>query len=147
MELLEFLSSQGHIYINSSALIHYSVEQAVPYYKLLRPLWEKASTQEITIVTSALTVTEALVKPMRDRNQDVVQQYDEVFSSDEVTLLQPDTHTFRLAGEIRATLNLKTADAIHAATALQHQCTAFVTNDTDFNRIPQINPIILKDLI
>ena len=146
MELLDILPSQGHIYIDSSALI-YSVEQAAPYYKLLRPLWEKAGAQEITIVTSALTVTEALVKPMRDRNQEVVQQYDEVFSSDEITLLQPDTRTFRLAGEIRATLNLKTADAIHAATALQHQCTAFVTNDTDFNKVPQINPIILKDLI
>ncbi|HEX5439570.1 MAG TPA: PIN domain-containing protein [Ktedonobacterales bacterium] len=42
---------------------------------------------------------------------------------------------------------LKTGDAIHAATALEHGCTLFVTNDATFRRVPGLPVTILADLL
>jgi len=39
------------------------------------------------------------------------------------------------------------SDAIHAAIALEHGCTLFVTNDASFRRIPGLPVTILTDLL
>ena len=36
-------------------------------------------------------------------------------------------------------------DALHAATALAAGCSLFVTNDTDFRRVPGLPAVILDD--
>jgi len=51
------------------------------------------------------------------------------------------------AAQLRAATNLKTPDAIHAATALEHGCTLFVTNDSTFRRVPGLPVTILADLL
>jgi len=43
-------------------------------------------------------------------------------------------HTFALATELRAKHKLKTPDALHLATALQHQCVALISNDKRLER-------------
>ncbi len=51
------------------------------------------------------------------------------------------------AAQLRATSGLKTPDAIHAATALEHGCTLFVTNDPAFRRLTTVPVVILGDLL
>lgn len=55
------------------------------------------------------------------------------------------------AAEIRATTNLKTPDAIHAATALVEGRAVFITNDPAFRRTSALSPgmtiVVLDDLI
>jgi len=51
------------------------------------------------------------------------------------------------AAALRAATNLKTPDAIHAATALIEGCTLFVTNDALFRRVPGLNVTVLRDLL
>lgn len=51
------------------------------------------------------------------------------------------------ATQIRASYNLKTSDAIHAATALLAKCNMFLTNDPDFKRVPGLNAVILDEVI
>jgi PIN domain. len=48
---------------------------------------------------------------------------------------------------IRAQLNLKLPDAIHAATALRQKCTTILTNDAGFKRVPNIDVFLLSDWI
>ena len=52
----------------------------------------------------------------------------------------------RDAARLRAQFNLKTPDAIHAATALSVGCAQFITNDLIFRRVPGLNVIVLRDL-
>jgi predicted nucleic acid-binding protein len=67
-------------------------------------------------------------------------------SSDVV--LVPITQTvLELAARLRATINLKTPDATHAATALDGGCDHFVTNDPTFKRVPSLPVRVLSDLI
>lgn len=40
----------------------------------------------------------------------------------------------------------RSTDALHAATAIAMDCDAFLTNDTDFRRIQDLNVLVLDDL-
>jgi predicted nucleic acid-binding protein len=46
---------------------------------------------------------------------------------------------------LRAQLGLKLPDAIHAATALAMGCTAILTNDIGFKRLPGAQLFLLSD--
>ena len=46
-----------------------------------------------------------------------------------------------------ATPALKTPDAIHAATALLHNCSVFITNDVGFRRILGLRIILLDEAL
>lgn len=48
------------------------------------------------------------------------------------------------AARWRANTNLKTPDAIHAATALAFGCVQFISNDPFFRRVTTLNVIVLK---
>lgn len=43
--------------------------------------------------------------------------------------------------------NLKTPDALHAATALQAGCALFVTNDVGFRQVASLPLVVLDDLL
>ena len=136
----------GLIYIDASSLI-YSVERVEPYRTILEAMWQKAQDGDLTIVSSPLIVLEALVKPLRDGNTEIELQYRELFASGAVKLLDASYQMFEDAANIRARTNLKTPDALHAATALYAGCTLFITNDNDFRRVEGLPVIVLDDLL
>jgi predicted nucleic acid-binding protein len=53
----------------------------------------------------------------------------------------------RQAAQLRAQYNLKTPDAIHAATAMEVGCAQFITNDDGFRRVLSLPVVVLKDLL
>lgn len=48
---------------------------------------------------------------------------------------------------MRATTNLKTPDALHAATAQLAYVSLFVSNDIDFRNVPGLPLVVLNDLL
>jgi predicted nucleic acid-binding protein len=61
-----------------------------------------------------------------------------------VEVLRVDREVFRQAARLRADFaGLKTPDAIHLATALQHRCNEFWTND---GRLNHVAPSFVKDI-
>ena len=136
----------GLTYIDASGLI-YSVERIEPYRTLLEPMWLEAQDGNITIVSSPLLVTEALVKPLRDGNTEIEMQYRDMFASNAVRLLDASYHVFEDAARIRAESGLKTPDLIRAATAIRAECALFITNDNDFRRVNNLPVVVLDDLI
>ena len=140
------LPPSGLVYLDASGLI-YSVERVEPYRTLLEPMWREAQDGALTIVSSPILVVEALVKPLRDRNTEIELQYRELFASNAVRLLEASYPVFEYAARLRAAAGLKTPDAIHAATALRAACALFVTNDSDFRRIPDLPVAVLDDVL
>ena len=140
------LPSSGLVYLDASGLI-YSVERVEPYRTLLEPMWHEAEDGNLTVVSSPILVIEALVKPLRDRNTEIEMQYRELFASNGVRLLDASYQVFEDAARLRAGTGLKTPDALHAATALRASCALFITNDTDFSRVPGLPIAILDDLV
>lgn len=138
----------GTVYVETPAII-YTVEPHPVYAPLLRPLWEAAQAQSLQIITSELTLLEALVHPLR--RQDLVLQaaYERLLlATPEVKLLPLSQDVLREAARLRAVIpGLRTPDALHAATALIAGCTLFLTNDTGFRRVPGLPLVILDDVL
>ena len=139
------LPSGGPIYLDASAFI-YSVERIEPYRALLAPMWRQAQTGHFSIVSSDLVVLETLVKPLRDGDAIVETLFRSLFDTSEVDLIPVSRALWEEAALLRAETGLTTPDALHAATALNAECTLFVTNDEDFRRVESLPIVVLNDL-
>jgi len=125
------------LYLDTNCII-YSVERTAPYADILLPLWQDASIGSIRLVTSSLTLLEVIVGPLRAG--------DELLEVGYRRLLQQTTDPIlEKAARIRATLRLRTPDAIHAATALSEGCTHLLTNDATFRRVLGLTVTLLND--
>lgn len=140
------LPDSGHIYLDSSAVI-YSVERIEPYLTLLAPVWRQAEAGRLTLVLSELVLAETLVQPIRRNLPTVEAAYRDVFAAPEVRLTPASQQLWEDCARMRAATGLKTADALHAVTALQAGCDLFITNDADFRRVEGLSMVVLNDLV
>lgn len=141
------LPASGLTYVDANIFI-YSVEHIVPYKPLLDVFWQDVQKSQIAVLTSELSTLEVLVRPLRDGDAALEAAFRAVLlSSPDVQLIPITTAILERAAHLRAASNLKTPDAIHAATALEHGCALFVTNDSDFRRVSGLPVTVLADLL
>lgn len=100
----------------------------------------------LAAVTSELTLAEALVKPFSLHQLHLQRLYVDTLQSSSMLTIAPITRDIlidaaRLRGEHAS---LKLADAIHAATALAHRASVFITNDARFGSVTGLNAILLR---
>jgi len=99
------------------------------------------------VVTSELTLLEVLVKPLKDGNTSLISVYRKILLETQgLECLEIDQTVLELAARIRAEWRLRTPDAIHAATALRAGASLFLTNDTDFRKVPGLNVVLLGEV-
>jgi predicted nucleic acid-binding protein len=77
----------------------------------------------------------------------VRQVYEVLLTYPNLEWIAPDLEIANLAARLRAKYKLETPDAIHAATAILRGATAFVTNDSSFERIPAFKTLLLDRLL
>lgn len=140
------LPSAGVIYLDTPPFI-YTVEKHTDFYPLLEPLWVVAESGQVEVVSSALSLLETLVGPLKQNDAALVAMYEQTLTASDVRLISITENLLRQAAKIRAQTNLKTPDAIHAATALASGCARFITNDPAFRRVTGLNVVVLSDLI
>ena len=90
-------------------------------------------------IVSTLTRLECLVKPMRDANSSLIQDFEDFFDQIVVETISLSDEILERATQIRVDYPFKTPDAIHLAVAVQASCDLFLTNDqqlTQFDEIP-----------
>jgi predicted nucleic acid-binding protein len=133
------------VYLDTAPVI-YSIEYHPDYWTLLTPLWQKLQAGEIQVVSSELLILECLVLPLKTNNTILITAYEQ-FLTTRIRLFPIREATLRSSAQLRATHNLKTPDAIHAATALSAGCTLFLTNDTGLRSVAGLSVVILKDVL
>ncbi|MCY7376293.1 MAG: type II toxin-antitoxin system VapC family toxin [Pyrinomonadaceae bacterium] len=136
----------ARVYLDTSPVI-YSVEKHTDYWQILVSLWQSLKAGEIEIVTSELTLLETLVQPVRQNNHILIAAYETLLTATEVELYPITLDILRESANLRALINLKTPDAIHAATAKAANCQYLLTNDAAFQRVQNLNIVILSDLL
>jgi predicted nucleic acid-binding protein len=111
------------------------------------------------IVTSELFLAEALVAPFAADDLQLVAKYEAIQTREfNVDVKKIDLDILRIAARIRSTTNsIKLPDAIHLATAVNANCTHFLTADIALaNRSKQIgfefavyepNPTLLVEIL
>lgn len=111
-------------------------------------LIEKATEDLLQLYTSELTLAEVLVGPLKDGNDQLVAQYEDLLTSDEVLEVVPiDRLLLRRSAEIRATFGNKGYDSIHVATAERCGCKLFVSSDRRLRLPPGLRKLQSDHLI
>ncbi len=116
------------IYLDTNALI-YITEGAPRFKATIAQFLCEALDAKARLVTSELAITEVLVAPVRDENQNLIDAYSQLFEAF-VEALPIARSILVRAAQLRAkTTRLRTPDAIHLATAEHVTADIFVTGD------------------
>lgn len=125
-----------------ACIIIYWVEAALPYYSTLISKLESISSQYPihTITVSRLSILECLVKPLRNKEAKIVKVYQQFFESPDLSIIEIDHKVIELATLLRAEHNLRTPDAIQAASCLSTESQhLFLTNDKRLTSVNHLN--------
>ncbi|OLP20440.1 VapC toxin family PIN domain ribonuclease [Leptolyngbya sp. 'hensonii'] len=95
-------------------------------------MWLKLKAGEIDLICSELVLLESLVMPLKQANTALAQTYEQLLLGTDIQLIPISQKILRDAATLRAATNLKTPDAIHSTTAINTNCTLFLTNDRAF---------------
>lgn len=134
-------------YLDTNCVI-YSVEHVQPFADVLLPVWRNATTGSCSLYTSGLTLLETLVGPLRAGDTFLANAYQVLLTaSSDLCLVDVSTEVLERAATLRASLGLRTPDAIHAASALVAGCTHLITNDAVFKRVQGLNVVVLGDML
>jgi predicted nucleic acid-binding protein len=141
------LPADGPVYADAQVFI-YSVECHPKYAPILRPLWESVASGRLEVVTSELTLLEALIGPLKKGDPVLEHDYELFFAGGGIRLFPITASVLREGARLRATLNsLRTPDAIHAATASSCHSTLVITNDFAFRQVRGLPVAILDDFL
>lgn len=121
------------------------IEQNPAFLPVVGPIFREFEEGRATAVTSVMAVLEVLTGAMRREDDVLVRRYESLFTeSAGVVVLDVDMDIARRAAELRARHGVRTADAIHLATALAAGASAFVTTDRRLARVKEIEVRVLK---
>jgi predicted nucleic acid-binding protein len=133
------------LYLDASAII-YSIEggstvrQAV--VGRLREI--QAAGGGSAILTSLLGRLECRTKPLASGNAALLAGYDRFFESEHLSLLPITPDVIETATLLRAHHRLKTADAIHVASAMAAGADEFLTGDVALARCNEVPMTLLR---
>jgi predicted nucleic acid-binding protein len=111
-------------------------------------VFRRVQAGTLTILLSAITEAELLVRPERDGNQAAKERIGDLLSENGIYVLGVDRKIARRAAAIRGRTSLKLPDAIIVATALETDSDAIVGNDGKWtNKEVEIPFIRLDDVV
>jgi len=130
----------GPTAVDTAAFIYLIEEDAA-----LLPLFTEADDGKRVLVTSALTLLEVLVVPYRAGNAQLAERYEMLLTrSRGLRLIDISRDLVRAAAQLRATIGVKTPDALQLAAALLAGCKTFVTNDRRLPAVPGLKVLQLS---
>ena len=135
------------IYLDTNIWI-YALEGYPMFQPALTSLFEQIDAGALMAVTSELSLAELLVKPCQDDNLKRQAQYKEAIANRSQLFVVPILRDILIdAAMLRAKTTLKLPNAIHVSTALQTECTTFLTNDQRLTKITALPVVRLCDVL
>jgi predicted nucleic acid-binding protein len=140
------MSPTPRIYLDTNAIIYFA-EAHETFGPPINAIVSAASKGLLTIVTSELSLAEALVLPMKLGHKRLVDDYERLLTSRPSFEVWPVSRAILIGcARMRATQKLKTPDAIHVATALSANCTHLVSEDS-FQVPPPLMKVLVSDAL
>jgi len=120
----------GHrLYLDANIFV-YALEAISGWAERAKEVFQAIDSGTCSAVTSELTLSECLVKPLALGRADIVREYLNAIQTRRFLTVVPVGREILIeAARLRAVSGIKLPDAIHAATALANGCTRFITND------------------
>lgn len=126
----------------------YFIQEHPQYLPLIEPLFAAIDAGTVEGVTSSLTFLETLVVPYRVGNVPLGERYEALLTGSRgIRMLDLDRPLLRAAAQLRASLRVRTPDAIQLAAALAARCSAYLTNDRELPPVPGLKILQLQDYL
>lgn len=117
-------------------LFIYLFEKEPNYFEKVRGLRSKMINNNDVLVTSTLTLGEILVRPLREKRDDLVKTYHQFFLSRAITLISLDEVVAEQFARLRVIFpDVKKPDVIQLACASAFGVDEFYTNDNRLNQL------------
>jgi predicted nucleic acid-binding protein len=131
-----------------TSIFIYQLDLNQRYFDLCDAIFAWLGQRGRSAVCSTLSLTELLVPAYQEGNDRRIEAYYAFLSTfPNLTWVPPDFQIADKAAQLRAMYRLKTPDAIQAATAIHSNATAFLTNDSVFKRVKNLNNLVLDDYL
>ncbi len=139
---------RGKLIALDTAPLIYFIEEHPAYCPVVEPFFEQLDKGTVQVVTSVITLTEVLVKPLRDGDTRLAEQYrDILLNIDGLTTVEVSIAIAEKAARLRSQYSLRTPDAIQIATALHTGASALLTNDIRWPALPDLHILTLEQLV
>jgi len=135
---LDDLPEQALLLMDSAPII-YVLEGHPRLSRRFRPIFEAHAAGRLRFAVTTITVAEVLTGPLQAADEALARRYRAILESWEAVAL--DIDIAEGAARLRASLRLKLADAVQAASALAINAAALVTHDRDFSRVTSLRVI------
>ena len=140
MEPLAFEDLPEHaLLLIDSAPIIYFLEGHPTFGPRFKPLFEAHAAGRLRFTVTTITVAEVLTGPLQAADDALARRYRAILESWQPIELNVDIA--ESAARLRASLRLRLADAVQAASALAINAAALVTHDRDFSRVRSLRII------
>src|SRR5579883_1332454 len=103
------------------------------------PLFEAHARGRLRFAVTTITIAEVLAGPLQAGDEALARRYRTILQSWQPIDLTPEIAEG--AARLRASLRLRLADAVQAASALAINAAAFVTHDRDFARVRSLRVV------
>ena len=130
-----------------TAPLIYFIEENPAYIETVRFFFEAMDRGDFLVVTSAVTLLEVLVHPLRSNNKELATEYRDILLNSKLKILEVSSSIAEQAAQLRADYNIRTPDAIQISAALSAGASHFFTNDIRLPEIPSIQILSLDALI
>ncbi|HVO02108.1 MAG TPA: PIN domain-containing protein [Candidatus Cybelea sp.] len=130
---------EGALVLVDSAPIIYVLEAHPRFGRRFQPFFEAHSAGHLRFAVTTIAIAEVLTGPLQAGDEAVARRYRAVLESWQVIPL--DLDIAESAARLRASVKLKMADAVQAASALAINAAALITHDRDFSRIRSLRVI------
>jgi len=137
----------GPVALDTAAFIYLIGEHKV-FLPVVEPLFAAIDDGRLAAATSALTLLEVLVVPLRHGDVALARRFEALLTRGRgLTLVEVSLAVLRDTAALRAATGMRAPDAIQVATALQAGCTAFVTNDRRLPQLPGLRVLQIGEAI
>lgn len=137
------------VFIDTAPFIYYieKNEDYPLYYDKVKHFFSNGYNNNITFVSSVITMAEYFVYPYRIEEQSYINMFYKLVDTLGITIMEVNAETAMKAAQIRANYQaFKGMDSLQLATACLSDCDLFLTNDKQLKQFQEIKCITIDDL-
>jgi predicted nucleic acid-binding protein len=123
----------GALLLMDSAPIIYFLEAHPKFAKVFKGIFERHAAGDLQLAVTTISIAEVLTGPLQVGDEALAERFRAILESWQVVDLTADIATS--AARLRATLRLKLADAVQAASAIAINADALISHDRDFSQV------------
>jgi|SRR5450755_119709 predicted nucleic acid-binding protein len=132
------LPDQALVLVDSAPIIYF-LEDHRTFGKRFKPVFDAHAAGHLRFAVTTITVAEVLTGPLQADDEALARRFRAILESWRV--VDFDVSIAESATRLRASLRLKLADAVQAASALAVNAFALLTHDRDFSRVRSLRVI------